>query len=176
MHFPQVEIRAPFRSDVLDLCMLGKTSFIESHGHSASYEDINSYTTKVYSESNINAELDDLSNIYHLLFSDGILVGYSKIRLNTPCDWVQQKTIAKLDRIYLLKEYYGQKIGFNLYEYNLRIARMHQQEGIWLYCWIENHRAISFYKRMGFEIVGNADFKISETHSNPNHIMYLKLI
>jgi len=39
---------------------------------------------------------------------------------------------------------------------------------------MENHRAVDFYKKAGGVIVGNTDFKISETHSNPNHIMYFE--
>ena len=30
-----------------------------------------------------------------------------------------------------------------------------------------------FYKRIGFVIVDSHDFRISENHTNPNHLMYL---
>jgi ribosomal protein S18 acetylase RimI-like enzyme len=49
----------------------------------------------------------------------------------------------------------------------------HLEAGVWLYVWKENHRAVAFYQKMGFEIVGEGLFKISETHYNPNHVMYL---
>jgi ribosomal protein S18 acetylase RimI-like enzyme len=45
---------------------------------------------------------------------------------------------------------------------------------VWLAVWTENHRAIDFYKKIGFKKVGDYDFKISENHSNPNHILYLE--
>ena len=96
-----------------------------------------------------------------------------KIKCNIACEWVQKKAIAKLDRLYLLQEHYGKKLGYQLMDFNLQLARRENQEGIWLYTWIENHRAISFYQKFGFEIVGEADFKISENHVNPNHIMFL---
>ena len=44
---------------------------------------------------------------------------------------------------------------------------------MWLYVWTENHRAVNFYNNLGFKIVGEYDFKIFETHSNPNHQMLL---
>jgi len=44
---------------------------------------------------------------------------------------------------------------------------------MWLFVWTENHKAINFYKKAGFKIVGQHDFQISATHSNPNHQMLL---
>lgn len=169
----EIEIRPATSSDVSAIGIIGKTSFIESHGHSAALKDINSYVDTVYNEKTVMSELNDLSNIYHLLFYQSKLAGYSKIKCNIACEWVQKKAIAKLDRLYLLQEHYGKKLGYQLMDFNLQLARRENQEGIWLYTWIENHRAISFYQKFGFEIVGEADFKISENHVNPNHIMFL---
>ena len=45
---------------------------------------------------------------------------------------------------------------------------------MWLFVWKENHRAINFYNKAGFKIFGSHDFKLSETHANPNHVMFLK--
>ena len=55
-----------------------------------------------------------------------------------------------------------------------KLAQEKKQSGIWLEVWIENFRAIKFYKKVGFEIVGKANFTVSETHSNPNYIMFLE--
>jgi ribosomal protein S18 acetylase RimI-like enzyme len=45
---------------------------------------------------------------------------------------------------------------------------------MWLFVWKENQRAIHFYKKAGFHIIGSYDFRLTETHSNPNHQMLLK--
>jgi len=171
-----IEIKPATELDLPAICILGKTTFIESHGHSASIQDIDSYAAKVYNENSVRADLEDPDNMYRLLYYQSKLAGYSKIRLNTPCEWVSENTIAKLDRLYLLQTHYGQKLGYQLMDYNLQLARNGQQKGIWLFTWIENHRAISFYNKFGFKIVGKADFRISENHVNPNHIMFLNLI
>jgi ribosomal protein S18 acetylase RimI-like enzyme len=57
--------------------------------------------------------------------------------------------------------------------FNSELTKKNNQQGIWLEVWIENFRAIKFYKKMGFTIVGKANFRVSKTHSNPNYIMYL---
>mgnify|MGYP000515969351 CR=1 FL=1 len=55
-----------------------------------------------------------------------------------------------------------------------KLCKENKQAGIWLAVWVENQKGISFYKKMGFKKVGDFNFKISETHSNPNHILYLE--
>lgn len=153
---------------------IGKTSFLESHRHSASAADINSYVDRKYTTDAVNRELEDPHNIYHLIYYGIQPAGYSKIILNAENSFVPDKNITILDRLYLLKDYYGLNLGQKLLEHNIDISRSAGQTGMWLYTWIENLRAVSFYKRNGFKIIGSADFKISDTHSNPNHIMYLK--
>lgn len=56
----------------------------------------------------------------------------------------------EIERIYVLKEFYGKKTGQLLYEKAIQIAREKNAEYIWLGVWEENQRAISFYKKNGF--------------------------
>ena len=87
---------------------------------------------------------------------------------------IKDPNITKLDRLYLLKEYYGKKLGAKLVDLIIELSKQNHQNGIWLAVWKENQKALNFYLKAGFKIVGEFNFKISETHSNPNHIMYLK--
>lgn len=157
--------------DVELLSKLAKATFIESHGHSAKEEDINDYVEKTYSHASFKEELTHEKNIYHIIYINGTPAGYSKIILNTPIIECQLNNITKLERIYILKEYHGLKLGAELYNFNVESARKNNQEGMWLYVWTENNRAIQFYEKNGFQVVGSYNFKISDTHFNPNHKM-----
>ena|SRR5688572_20416765 len=154
---------------------LASSTFIESHGHSAKPEDINSYVSEKYNEDVLRNELRDPGNIYHILFYNNQAAGYSKIILNAPHSNIGTQNVAKIERIYLLKEFYNLNLGSELFQFNLNIIRANNQAGIWLFVWTENPRAINFYKKNGFTIIGSNDFKISENHSNPNYQMYLSL-
>jgi len=153
---------------------IGEKTFWESHGTSASKADITTFVSKTYTKETIAKQLENLNNSYHLIYYNTELVGFSKIELNTPNCNISSKNITKLDRFYLLKAFYGQKLGQKLFDFNVALSKKNQQEGIWLAVWVENNRAIKFYQKEGFKIVGKYDFQISKTHSNPNHIMYLK--
>ena len=156
------------------LSELAKLTFIESHGNSAKPEDINSYVTEKYSNDAMKDELSDPKNIYYIIYHDNRPAGYSKIIFDTPYLNSPIQNITKLERIYLLKEFYNLRLGAALFTFNVEISKENNQMGMWLFVWKENQRAFNFYLKNGFQITGSYDFEISATHSNPNHQMFLK--
>jgi ribosomal protein S18 acetylase RimI-like enzyme len=162
------------QNDFKLLADLGKQTFIESHGHSALQADINEYVSDTYSYAICEQELADANNIFHFLYYDGRPAGYSKIIFNSPHPNIQMDHVTKLQKIFLLKEFYSQKLGKQLFNFNVDLSNAYNQKGIWLFVWKKNERAIKFYQNNGFKIIGDHDFKISDTHTNPNHIMFLK--
>ena len=170
-----IRIEKPTEKDLAALTALAKETFVQSHGHSASAEDIESYILTHYTEVIFRKEINQPNAVYYLLYYKNKLVGYSKINYNQPIVAVKAKKITKLERIYILEEFHGLGLGLVLFDYNLNLAEAKRQKGIWLYTWTGNDRAIRFYEKMGFEIVGSYDFRISDNHTNPNHQMYLAL-
>lgn len=155
------------------LVKLSKQTFLESHGNSASKKDVSSFITNTYNREAFNEEMQNSNNVYHILYFNNEIAGYSKIVLNTPNKNINEQNVTKLDRLYLLKKFYGKNLGVQFLGFNIEFSKKRQQKGVWLAVWVENFRAINFYKKMDFKIVGSFDFKISDTHSNPNHIMFL---
>ena len=156
------------------LAVIGKPAFIEAHGHSASEEVINNYVKEKFSEEAFNADLTFPEHIFHIISHNGQPAGYSKIVLNEAHPEISISNIAKLERLYLLKAFYGANLGAALFRFNVDLSKQQGQEGMWLYVWKENRRAIRFYEKNGFKAIGSYDFKLSETHTNPNHLMFLK--
>ena len=167
-------IKKANENDASLVAELAKTSFIESHGHSAQPGDINSYITKNYNDDSIREELLDSKNIYYIIYYNDEAAGYSKIVLNSPYTHSAIANISKLERFYLLKKFYNLNLGRRLLEFNIDLMKQNSQTGVWLYVWKENPKAINFYTRNGFRIIGSYNFKISESHSNPNHQMLLE--
>jgi ribosomal protein S18 acetylase RimI-like enzyme len=160
--------------DAKVLSQIAKASFLPAHGHSAFKTDIDNYIADNFSETNFLEELSNPENHYYLIYHDNKLAGYSKITLNTINENIASKNVTYMSRLYLLKEFYGLQLGKELFSFNIEFSKQHNQQGIWLAVWVENQRAINFYTKMGFSIVGSYDFRISATHTNPNHILYLE--
>ena len=169
-----VKIEKATSKDALILSIVGKTAFLEAHGHSAPKNDIDNYIVNNFNEETFKKELENINNIYHIIYVNDKIAGYSKIVLNATNYYIPSKNNTNLSRLYLLKEFYGLNLGKELFDFNMHISKENNQNGIWLFVWVENLRAIRFYEKMGFVKIGKFNFKISETHYNPNHVMYLK--
>lgn len=169
-----ITIRPATVADAQLLSQVAPQTHMESHGHSAKTEDHEIYIAKKLSVDAFTHELATPENLYHIIFVDEVAAGYSKIILNYNHPLIVEEPVTKLERIYLLKPFYGMDAGRQLFDYNVRLSKDHHQLGIWLHVWTENHRAFAFYLKQGFRIIGSYDFEVSPTHFNPNHVMYLK--
>jgi len=159
--------------DAKILAQIAKASFLPAHGHSAPTKDIDNYIAANFSEANFLEELSNPDNHYYIIYDNNTIAGYSKITLNTSNENINPQNVTYMSRLYLLKEFYGKNLGKVLFDFTINFSKQHKQQGMWLAVWTENQRAINFYTKMGFNIVGKHNFRISETHTNPNHIMYL---
>lgn len=172
--FTMIQIVAAITEQAGLLARLGRQSFIESHGHSAPVADIEEYVASRYTPAVMEAELRNPANNYFLALAGDQPAGYSNLVFDAPHPDIPRQPAAKLDRIYLLQDFYGQGVGQSLFDHNRQLAQGRRQTGIWLYTWKENPRAIRFYTRQGFRVAGGCDFPISKTHSNPNHLLWLE--
>ncbi|MDN3665582.1 GNAT family N-acetyltransferase [Algibacter miyuki] len=151
---------------------IGRQSFLESHGHSASEDDIKNFVDKTYQEKAIAEEFKNENVQYYIISYEDKIAGFSKIEINALSPWIDEAAVTKLDRLYLLEAFHGKKLGVALFNFIIETSKQHNQKGIWLAVWVENLKAIKFYTKNEFKIVGNYDFKLSDTRSNPNHIMF----
>lgn len=167
-------IRRATVADTIAIAGIGRVAVELSHRESCSVDDMNHFLAEHYNEEAIKAELANENNIYYLLLYKGQLAGFSKMVLNTSHPRIEHLNVTKLDRIYLLSEFYDKQLGRRLLQHNIDLSKQSGQCGMWLFTWQGNERAVNFYRRSGFEIIGNHRFKVSETHYNPHFQMMLR--
>ena len=153
---------------------IGRIAVEEAHRDSCSAADMEHFLRANYNKAAIRNELNDPVNIYHVLFYKEQPVGFSKIILNAQHPNIPQENVTKLDRIYLLREFYDLKLGFRLLHHNITLSKSGNQCGMWLFTWVGNERAVNFYKRNGFTVIGGHKFKVTDTHYNEHYQMFLK--
>jgi diamine N-acetyltransferase len=170
-----ISVKKATEEDYQSIVAIGKVAVEEAHRNSTSAENLHVYLEKHYNDDAIREELTDPENIYHIISYNGKPVGFSKIILNAKEPGINAANVTKLDRIYLLKEFYGLKLGLELLNFNIGVAGKNKQSGIWLYTWTGNKRAIDFYLKTGFTIIGSHKFYVTETYYNLNHLMFLEL-
>ncbi len=155
---------------------IGKVSVEEAHRGSCSARDLSEFIKKNYNNEAIQSELSDERNIYYIINVGGEPVGFSKIILNSAHTNIPQKNVTKLDRIYLQSSFFNLKLGYELLKFNINLSKQNNQSGIWLFTWVGNTRALNFYLKNGFSIIGSHNFQVTETHYNPNHQMFLNIV
>lgn len=159
----------------LDLLVdIGRRSLWESHGRSAPAEVFQAYLDAKVTHAALQQELSDPHNIFNILYHNQKPAGYSKIIYSKPEGDMPDKNVTKMERLYLLQEYYGLKLGHVLLQHNIDLSQRHGEAGMWLYVWKENDRALRFYQREGFTIIGDGWFPLTAEHANPNWQMLLR--
>lgn len=153
------------------LAQLSTDTFIESHGHTAGEEDIQSYVGLNFNAKKLSEDLQDSRIFFNKIYLKDQIAGYSKLIINEPHPLTQITPVAKFERLYLLRDFYGLGLGEKLLRHNIEIAETHKQKGLWLFVWTGNKNGLQFYGKSNFKSIGQHDFKISATHSNPNYVM-----
>lgn len=120
---------------------------------------VEEYIDQAFSVAQMTAELMDAGAAFFLLEQDRVVIGYAKMRRAKPLRQLpklyrQAGNAVEIQRIYLLAEYIGQGQGRLLMEHCLSWARQQQYRAVWLGVWERNERALSFYKKLGFEPIG----------------------
>ena len=168
-----VSLRRLTSADASLLSVIGGKSLLESHGHSAPAQVMQQYVNRSFSEEACKAELLNENNIFSAVFYNGEPAGYSKIVFRYPHSAVPFTAVTKMERLYLLKEFYALKLGKQLMQEAIDVSKADGEKGMWLNVWKKNERAIRFYEKQGFIIVGESEFVLTDTHANPNWVMLL---
>ena len=155
------------------LARIGGVSVLESHGHSVPDGVMQAYVDKSFTEAACRSELNDENNIFFAVLLKGQPAGYFKIIYNTPHIAVPLQPVTKLERLYLLKEFHGLKLGHGLLQEAIALSKAKGDKGMWLDVWKGNERALRFYEKQGFKTVGESEFVLTETHHNPIWVMLL---
>ena len=73
----------------------------------------------------------------------------------------------EINKLYILRNFYGQGIGQNLMRLAEEAIRSGGYNKLWLWVLESNMRAVKFYLQQGFKNIGKADFKMQvNTYSN----------
>lgn len=157
-------IREACAHEAARLTVLMRETFLIANGDCSSAENVNAFLDAAYTVPRQRAELAD-PDLTTLIAQDGhgYWAGYAQLRFATEArNGVTLARPVELGRIYLLPRYHGQGFGAALMAKLVERARDRGGDGLWLNAWEEATRALRFYARHGFEIVGRTFFAIGD--------------
>ena len=132
------------------LQQIGRQTFEETFAESNSAENMAKYLEEAYSHEKLSAELNNPNSFFYFAMMDHNVIGYLKLNKGGSQTELKDNDALEIERIYVLKEFHGKKVGQMLFEKAIQIAKEQNAEFVWLGVWEENKRAIQFYTKNGF--------------------------
>lgn len=169
-----LSIRKADISDLKIICALGITTFYEAYFAQDDSDDLANYILKSFSIEQINSELTDENSTFFIADADAGAVGYAKLRENSPAECLKGENTVEIQRIYILEKMKGKSVGDALMQKCFDEARRKNYESVWLGVWEQNLAAQKFYRKYGFEKVGELQFPYGET-VGINYVLKLDL-
>lgn len=153
-----IEIRHATEEDASLLARLGEATFFDSFAADNTPEDMAAYIRSAFSPEKQAAELADPRSLFLIASVAGEVVGYARLYAGQPSDGVTGKRPIELVRFYSTRPWIGRGVGPALMAACLSEARGLKYDTIWLGVWERNERAIAFYRKWGFQVVGIQPF------------------
>ena len=157
-----MKIRKINIDDLEALRNLSIQTFKETFEEVNTEEDMQKYLLENLSIEKLNSELENPNSEFYFAENNDEILGYLKLNFKDAQTEKLEENHFEIERIYVLKAFLGQKIGQILFNKAIEIGREKNLEYVWLGVWEENHRAIRFYGKNGFEIFGKHDFVLGE--------------
>ncbi|MBG6234320.1 ribosomal protein S18 acetylase RimI-like enzyme [Pedobacter sp. CAN_A7] len=145
-----IQITPVGMGDINLLQHIGRLTFSESFSSANNPEDMTNYLEESFSIEKLRAELSDQNSYFYFATLAGKVIAYLKLNIGASQTELKDDKALEIERIYVLKEYQGKKVGQLLYHQAILVAEQKQADYIWLGVWEENLSAISFYKKNGF--------------------------
>lgn len=160
--------------DIDQLQKIGRQTFYETFSESNTEENMNNYLESGFSVDKIKNELTDENAEFYFAKIEEKIIGYLKLNFGQSQTELKDDKSLEIERIYVLKEFHGKKVGQILYNKAIERAKQKNADFVWLGVWEENPRAINFYKKNGFLEFDKHIFKLGEDEQT-DIMMKLKL-
>jgi len=157
-----ITIRRATIADLETLQKIGRQTFFETFAEANTEENMRTYLDENFSTAKVSGELSNPDSAFYFAVLDNEVIGYLKVNYGQAQTELHDAQALEIERIYVLKQYHGLKVGQELYETAVQIAKVADARYIWLGVWEENKRAIGFYEKNGFVVFDKHLFKLGD--------------
>jgi ribosomal protein S18 acetylase RimI-like enzyme len=149
MHDP-ITIRLMQSADLDTLQSICRSAYSENFGHHWQKDGLSEYLEKVFGAGILAAELADPHMRFYVAFLAAEPVAFMKLNLYSNLPGAPPEKGIELDKLYILPDCKGQRIGARMMDLAFRVAETAGKEDFWLAVIDTNAPAIAFYEKYGF--------------------------
>ena len=167
-------IRPATLEDATRLSRFAAAAFRDAFEHDNTPEDMARYVAEAFTLERQAAEIADPDGVVLLAESEVMsddaetteLVGYAHLISGSAPPSVSGRSPIELSRFYVSRALHGKGIAQALMDATLDAARGRAADVVWLGVWERNSRAVAFYRKYGFEQVGEQHFMLGTDRQN----------
>jgi diamine N-acetyltransferase len=147
-------------ADALELSALAERTFRHAFEAVNTAADMQAHCAATYSEAIQRAEIHQPGGETWVADADGRLVAYVQLRLDAASPIINGDRPIEIRRFYVDASRHGGGLAHAFMAHVLARAEDCGSRTVWLGVWERNPRAIAFYRKWGFEAVGEQTFKL----------------
>lgn len=163
MNAPAVLIRPARPDDAAALAELAARTFRDAFGSQNNPADLALHVARHYTPDRMGAEIADGATTTLLAMVDDRLAGYAQL-FDRPAPVTPPASAAgpgrMLHRFYVDQAWIGRGLAQPLMAAAKADAVRRGAAFLWLTVWEQNPRAIAFYRKCGFSVVGSTTFEV----------------
>ncbi len=149
-------------------------SFIETFASTNSAENLNSYLENAFTITKLSNELSNPNSFFYFALDGNDVIGYLKLNIQDAQTELINNNALEIERIYVLKDFHGAKVGQLLFAKALEVASQLGVPYVWLGVWEKNEKAINFYQKNGLTVFDKHIFKMGNEEQT-DYMMKLDL-
>jgi len=163
-----IAIRPWRRGDLEALRKITWQSWISTYSSFIPENDLRSYFDIHYTEASFLKMFNDPLTQVFVAERDDHIAGYARLFFN------REQNRLYVPSLYLLRDFQGQDIGIRLLETAEEYTAEKGLDELWIGVMVKNRKALLFYRKVGFQFVGEEPFAMGRT-TVPHLIGYKKL-
>jgi ribosomal protein S18 acetylase RimI-like enzyme len=141
---------------------LSHRTFYDAFGSFNTKENMEKFMQNEFNKERLIGQISEPKNIFLLAYEKDEPVGYARMLESPSPPELGEVDAIEISRIYVEQKTIAKGIGSLLLRKCIDMAREKNKNMIWLGVWEHNTKAISFYRKFGFEKFGDQIFMLGD--------------
>lgn len=163
----EIILRDATVEDAVCIGVLGMQVFLDTYATQGIRRSLADEALQAFAPHAIAALMREPGTLLLVAEASHHLVGFAQITLNARHSMIAATDCAELQRLYIQERFTGLGIGYRLLQAAEHRAAQGGASLLWATVWNGNERALGFYPRHGYEVLGAPTYTFQgETHGN----------
>ena len=154
------DIRQAREADAAQLSEVAQRIFRDTFEQYNTPEDMEMYCSEAFAPETLAAAIAEPRTMILVAGDENRLIAYAHLHRGDPHPNVTGNSPIELKRFYVLAAWHGTGLARELMREVMERSAALGAETLWLGVWERNHRAIRFYRKLGFDEVGDVRFML----------------